>query len=50
MSWRAFWLAVVVGLALASCGGEELCAKVTCSPGRVCVPETGVCQVADAGM
>lgn len=45
------WLVVgvLVGLALSSCGGEALCAKVTCSPGRVCVPDTGVCQAADAG-
>lgn len=47
---RALLAGLLLGLALASCGGEDLCAKVTCSPGRVCVPDTGVCQAADAGM
>ncbi|MCC6335119.1 MAG: hypothetical protein IT380_14160 [Myxococcales bacterium] len=46
---RAVMLGLALGLALASCGGEEPCTKVSCSPGRVCVPETGVCQAADAG-
>jgi hypothetical protein len=46
---RALLAGLSLGLAVASCGGGDLCAKVTCSPGRVCVPDTGVCQAADAG-
>jgi hypothetical protein len=46
---RAWFLGLLLGAALSSCGGEDLCAKVTCSPGRACVPETGVCQAVDAG-
>lgn len=45
--WR--WCLPFVLIALASCGGEDKCKKVTCSPGRVCEPERGTCVAVDAG-
>lgn len=50
MILRLLALALAVALAASACGTEDACAKITCSPGRSCVPETGVCQATDAGL
>ncbi len=43
-------LALLLALnALLGCG-EDKCAGVRCSPGRVCQPGSGACAVPDAGL
>lgn len=43
------WMLLAMLVVLSSCGGEDKCSKVTCSPGRVCEPERGTCVAVDAG-